>query len=43
MSKYLVTLEIESDTNPANWNWDMALLLDENEDYQLIHTEGIEE
>lgn len=43
MSKYLITLEVESDTDPAYWNYDYLLNLDENENYQVIHTEQIEE
>ena len=42
MSKYLITLEIEADTNPADWNFDYFLNLDENENYEVIHTEEIE-
>ena len=32
MTQYEVTLTIESNTNPANWDWDNALLLTDNEE-----------
>ena len=32
---YLITLEITSETNPAEWNWDNFLNLDVNEGYEI--------
>lgn len=42
MSKYLVTLEIESDSNPADWDWDSTIVLDD-EPTKLIESKRIVE
>jgi hypothetical protein len=38
---YLVTLELTSETDPREWNWDNFLNLDIDEGYQVLSvTEG---
>jgi hypothetical protein len=37
VSKYLITLEIESETDPSEWYWPETLIIDE--DYQVLTIE----
>lgn len=39
MSKYLITLEVESDTNPNEWYLPDTLVIDD--DYKLIKVEEV--
>ncbi len=40
MTKYLVTLLIETDSNPANWDWNNTIVFDD-EPTRLVKTEKI--
>jgi hypothetical protein len=41
MSKYLVTLEITSETNPENWDFDYFVNLSDDEDYIVTSVKEI--
>jgi len=42
-SKYLITLEVTTDTNPEHWEFDHFLNLDENEDYVVKSIREVED
>ena len=35
MTTYQIVLDITTDTNPSEWNWDNFLNLDINENYNI--------
>ncbi len=37
MSRYLITLEVESETDPKEWYWGDTLIIDE--DYEVLTIE----
>ena len=43
MSKYLITVEVTSDTNPEHWDFDYFLNLSDDEDYIVTSIKEVEE
>jgi hypothetical protein len=43
MSKYLITLEVTTDTNPEYWEFDNFINLDEGEDYSVESIKKVED